>query len=174
MRLCLAVAALLLSPALLAAAPGQPAPVANKMAPLANLVGEWRGSGWMMLPDGTRQPFESRETVTKRLSGAALLVEGRHWQPGKPDALVHDAMAMLTWDSRANAYRFRSALASGMSGDFPLEVGPDRFSWRMDLPGGTRIEYTTDFSGGTWRERGRRIAADGTATDFFEMTLKRQ
>ena len=174
MCLRLALAAVLLSPALLAATPGQPGPTVGKMAPLANLIGEWRGSGWMLLPDGTRQTFESRETVTKKLSGAALLVEGKHWQKGRPDALVHDAMAMVTWDVRAGGYRFRSALASGMAGDFPMEIGPDRFTWRMDLPGGARMEYLTDFSGGTWRERGRRIAADGSATDVFEMTLTRQ
>jgi hypothetical protein len=152
----------------------RPAPaLSQRMAPLGDLVGEWRGSGWMMMPDGTRHRFESRETVTSRLSGNALLVEGRHYEPGSPERLIHDAMAMITWDQRTGAYRFRSALANGMGGDFPLEVGPGRFAWRIDTPGG-RIDYVAEFTRDTWTERGRRTGPDGRSVDFFEMTLRRQ
>lgn len=172
----IAAALLALSSPAAAGEPAQPAPAAGlsqRMAPLANLVGEWRGSGWMMMPDGTRQSFESRETVTPRLSGHALLVEGRHFAPGNSQQPVHDAMAMITWDQRAGAYRFRSALASGMGGDFPLEVAPGRFAWRIDSPGG-RIDYVAEFTRDTWTERGSRTGADGSKLDFFEMTLRRQ
>lgn len=158
------------APAALAAPTQAPS---ERMAPLSGLIGEWRGSGWTMLPDGTRSEFESRETVTPRLSGAALLVEGRHFPPGDPDTVVHDAMGMITWDARANAYRFRTALANGMGGDFAVEVGDGTFTWRMETPGG-RIEFVTDFRGGTWREQGWRIAPGGERVQFFEMTLTRQ
>jgi hypothetical protein len=147
--------------------------LSQHMAPLAPLVGEWRGSGWMLMPDGTRRSFESRETVTSRLSGNALLVEGRHYAPGNPQRPVHDAMAMITWDQRAGAYRFRSALANGSGGDFPLEVSPGRFAWRMEMQG-ARIDYVAEFTGDTWTERGRRTGADGRSIDFFEMRLRRQ
>jgi hypothetical protein len=126
----------------------------------------------MLMPDGTRQHFDSRETVSARLSGAALLIEGRHYAPGNPQLLVHDAMAMVTWDQRAGAYRFRSALANGSGGDFPLEVAPGRFAWRMEMPGG-RIDYVAEFTADTWNERGRRTGTDGQSIDFFEMNLRR-
>jgi len=164
--------------ALLLAAPLAPAaatePVLlSRMAPFDALVGTWRGSGWMLMPDGSRAAFDSQEVVTPRLSGAALLVEGRHWRPGQPTVLVHDAMAMITWDARSSAYRFRTALANGQGGDFPLEVGDGRFTWRMETPQG-RMEFVTEFGSGTWRERGRRVLPDGSTVDFFEMTLTRQ
>lgn len=157
------------------AAATEPAPVVavNRMAPLAELVGTWRGSGWIMLPDGTRETFESEEIVTSRISGAALLVEGRHWRPGHPETLVHDAMAMITWDAAAGAYRFRSILSSGRGGDFPLEVGDRRFTWRMNMPQGA-MEYVSEFGGNTWRERGRLTLPNGRIVDFFEMVLTRQ
>ncbi len=125
------------------------------------------------MPDGSRQRFESSETVTSRLSGNALLVEGRHHVPGNPAQLVHDAIGMITWDARANGYRFRAALGSGMGGDFPIEVGPGRFAWRIDTPGG-RIDYEAEFTRDTWVERGRRTGADGRAVDFLEMILRRE
>lgn len=154
------------------AAPGKSATQAgDRMAALSPLVGEWRGSGWMLLPDGTRQSFTSHEQVSERLSGNALLVEGQH--RAGDGQLVHDAMAMITWDRAQNGYRMRTALASGMGGDFPLEIGPGSFRWTMELPGG-QIEYTAEFNKDSWVERGRRIGADGQSIDFFEMQLQRE
>ena len=56
-----------------AAAAADPA-TGERMAPFAWLIGEWRGSGWMTLPDGSRHKFESLEKVTSRLSGNAILI----------------------------------------------------------------------------------------------------
>jgi len=142
----------------------------ERMALLAKLVGDWRGSGWMILPNGKRESFVSQETVSRRLSGHALLVEGQHRSAN--GQLVHDAMAMITWNERAGGYRMRTALSSGFGGDFPLEVTPGGFAWRMDVPGG-HMEYVAQFQDDVWTERGRRISTDGRSTDFFEMRLQR-
>lgn len=149
------------------------ATLSTQMAPLGALVGEWRGSGWMLLPNGERQTFESWERVTPRLSGNAMLVEGRHHATGAPERIVHDAMAMVTWDARANAYRMRTQLANGMGGDFPMEVGPGRFAWRMETPGG-RIDYVAEFTADSWTERGTMTRAGAEPLPFFEMSLRRQ
>jgi len=172
------LSALLLAIAAPAAALAQPAhnaapAPANRMAPFQWLVGEWRGSGWTLLPNGSRHTFDSRETVSLKLSGNALLVEGVHHESGQPERIVHDAIGMLTWDNRANGYRFRTALASGMSGDFPVEPTANGFNWRIDTPGG-QIVYEIRYQDGEWIERGRRIGTDGRAVDFFEMRLRRQ
>lgn len=176
MRLPLILLALA-APAIAAAQPTQPPQAAavpeDRMAPFRWLVGEWRGSGWMLRPDGTRHSFGSRETVSLKLSGKALLVEGLHHETGHPDRIVHDAIALLTWDNRARGYRFRTALANGMNGDFAVEPTADGFIWRIDAPGGT-IVYTITNQGGEWVERGRRTGSDGRETDFFEMRLRRQ
>lgn len=178
MRSTVALAALLtlLAPASVAAqptaAPASASVLSERMTPLSWLVGEWRGSGWTLTPDGTRHRFESVETVTPRLSGNALLVEGRHHEPGHPTRIVHDALAMLTWDARANAYRFRTALANGMAGDYPIEVSPTGFRWRIDTPGGP-ITYLAELRDGAWIERGQRQGPNGQPVDFFEMILRR-
>lgn len=167
----LAAALLLMFAALPALA--QPAPLSERMAPFARLLGEWRGTGWMMTPEGQRMEFQSHEIVTPRLSGNALLVEGRHFASSQPDRPVHDAMAMITWDARQNAWRFRSALATGTGGDFPITPREGGLTWSMDIPGG-RIEYLIDLTDTTWHERGRRVLPDGRQIDFFEMHLTRQ
>lgn len=180
MRLLAAAAAALLVPTMAVAQPPTPPPtlapavtLGERMAPLAWLVGEWRGEGAMTMPDCTRHRFESRETVTARLSGNALLVEGRHFEPGAPDRLVHDAIGMITWDAAARGYRFRTALANGQGGDFPIDVSPTGFAWHIDTPGG-RIDYRTTYTNGVWSERGSRTLPNGRSVDFIEMTLRRQ
>lgn len=165
------IAMLLAAPA---AAQTAPAPsLSERMAPFANLVGEWRGTGWFITPQGRRAEVISHESVTVRLSGNALLVEGRHFEASQPDRLVHDALAMLVWDQPRNGYRMRTQLATGLGGDFTLEARPNGFAWGMEIPG-ARIEYVAEVDGRTWVERGTRVTPDGRRTDFLEMRLTRQ
>jgi len=151
-----------------AKAPG----LGERMAPLQSLVGPWVGHGWMLLPDGKRETFSSNEIITPRLSGAALLVEGQH-RSASDNRIVHDAMAMIVWDSRQNGYRIRTQLASGMGGDFPLTVTPKGFAWSMASPAG-QIDYVAEIVNNSWIERGTLTARDGKKLPFFEMTLRRQ
>jgi hypothetical protein len=170
-RLAVSVLIALAAVPLIAAAP----PVTDqsaRMAPLKDLIGEWTGQGWMMLPNGQRATFRSQETVSSKLGGSAVLVEGMHRDAGT-DQVVHNAMAMITWDERTKSYRFRSALSSGLNGDFPMEVSPGRFVWRVDMPG-AKMEYVAEFTADRWVEKGRRIGADGKATDVFEMILTKR
>jgi hypothetical protein len=169
--------ALILIAAMLAAplpAMAQNAPtLSERMAPFARLVGEWRGTGWFITPQGQRAAVQSRETVTVRLSGNALLVEGRHSEASQPDRLVHDALGMIVWDQRQNGYRIRTQLATGMGGDFAIEPRANGFVWGMDTPGG-RIEYVAEIDERSWVERGTRIMPDGRRVEFMEMRLTRQ
>jgi hypothetical protein len=142
------------------------------MAPLKDLIGSWTGEGWMMLPNGQRATFRSQETVSSKLSGNAVLIEGLH-RASDTGQVVHDAMAMITWDERTKSYRFRSALSTGLNGDFPFELSPGRYVWRVDMPGG-KMEYVAEFTADRWTEKGRRIGADGKATEVFGMALTKR
>ena len=124
MRIAAAILVALIGSSLVAAKPpsaqpsSDPDPLSERMIPLKPLLGRWMGTGWMVTPTGSRQTFGSKEAVTARLSGAALLVEGQH-RTMTDGRMVHDAMAMIVWDSGRNAYRMRSQLANGMGVTFP-------------------------------------------------------
>ena len=145
----------------------------ERMVPFAALVGDWHGSGWIVTPQGRRAEVRSRETVTARLSGNALLVEGRHFESGQPDRPVHDAMAMIVWDAPTGAYRMRSTLANGLNGDFAIEPRGETIAWTMDTPGG-RIDYLITIAGDNWTEQGTLTAPDGRQIPFMELRLTRQ
>ncbi|WP_373488726.1 hypothetical protein [Blastomonas sp.] len=174
-RLTLAVIASLTLTTPLAAQHRAPDPTESiaRMGLLAPLVGRWQGAGWMLLPDGSKSEFLSSEEVVSELGGTVLLVRGKHFNKANPTLAVHDAMATIAWDQHAGHYRFRSHVANGMMGDFPLTVEGSRFVWTMDTPGGT-IRYTTEFGNDVWHEIGERGSDAKGWTKFLEMRLTRQ
>lgn len=141
------------------------------LAPLRPLLGEWDGEGWIMTAAGKEQ-FRSYESVTSHIGGNAVLVQGVH-RSKKDGRVVHNAMAMINRDAATGAMRFRSALANGMSGDFPFETSPGRYLWVVDTPRG-KVEYDARFTDSSWVEHGRLVGADGKRTDIFEMRLTRR
>lgn len=150
----------------------QPTTPTEAMAPLKPLLGKWEGEGWISRQGG-RETFVGRETITEKLGGAAVLVEGRHFSKAQPDLLVHDALAIIVWSPRDKAYRFRTQLATGQYGDAPMVVEPGKFTWTMSTPDGGKVEYVTVFDTRSWKETGRFSRDGATWMPMFEMTLKK-
>lgn len=154
------------------AAAAQPSTPKEAMAPFAPLLGKWEGEGWIARPGG-RESFIGRETITERLGGAAVLVEGRHYAKDRPDQIVHDALAVIVWSPRDKAYKFRSHLATGQYSDAPMIVEPGKFTWTLSMGDSGKVEYVTVFDAKSWKETGR-FSRDGTTwMPMFEMTLRK-
>jgi len=169
-----------LAPALLVLAFAQPpAPdlpaKSRAMRRLEFLVGTWEGRGWIRMgPE--RFEFMGRETVEAKIGGLALVIEGIHRSPAPEggERIVHEALGVLTFDTKADAYRFVSHLADGRSGEYTARLVSERtLEWTLpDTPIGT-MRYTIRVDEGTWRESGA-ISKEGAAwTPFFEMILTR-
>lgn len=156
------------------AAAAQPANPIEAMAPLQPLVGKWEGEGWIMIPGAGRQTFVGDETITPKLGGAAILVEGRHRDSADRSKIVHDALAIIVWSAPDKAYRFRTQLATGVHGDAPMTVEPGKFVWTRNTPDGGKIEYVTVFDAGNWHETGRYSRDGATWHPIFEMKLKKK
>jgi hypothetical protein len=145
------------------------------MQKVAFLVGQWKGTGWMMMGPGRRDEFLSTETVESRLDGLVLIIEGVHESsdPARKGLVVHHALAELSWDARASGYRFRSHLATGEESDFPGKVVDGAFVWNLDTPVG-KMRYTIKLDAqGRWSESGERSTDGQTWQPFFGMTLDR-
>jgi hypothetical protein len=143
---------------------------------LSMMTGEWEGSGWMMLQDGTKSEFDQTEKVYFKLSNTLLIIEGRGIDK-ESGSLIHDAYAVIKYQPEEDLYRFESFLSNGngtiTKGKLENE---DTFVWWMDQASGSRIIYTIDFSEeGTWKETGEYLAAPEAENGrkFFEMTLRK-
>jgi hypothetical protein len=142
-----------------------PAPAPDPaMARLDFLVGEWKGEGWMMTREGKRETFASSEVIRRKLLDTALLVEGTH--------TGFEAMAVVTWDAKAQQYRWRSFTSRGAGADAQAKlVGERTLQWFPSESARYTIEISAD---GQWVEVGEYSRDGGkTWSQFFEMRLQR-
>ena len=115
----------------------------------------------------------SRETVSSKLGGRVLLIEGVHSSAstGSTERVVHHALGIVSYDATTGGYRMRSYLATGQDGEYPGEIKDGAFVWGMETPNG-KIRYTIHVVDGQWKEIGE-IERGGTWMPFFEMTLRK-
>jgi hypothetical protein len=168
-------ALLLLTVALAASAQERPDPAAllaaqrEAMAKLAFMDGVWRGSAWTILPSGQKHDITQTERIGPLLGGAVKVIEGRGYEPdGKT---TFNALGIVSYDVPRRAYTMRS-YAMGNTGDFPVTLTPEGFSWTIPA-GPMTIRYNAVVKDGTWTEVGDRIEPGKEPVRFFEMRLKR-
>lgn len=166
--------ALIPTPRLDGQAPSPPADRATALAPFARWIGSWKGAGWSMDASGRRTAFDLVETVTPKVGGTVLLIEGRGTAKGEPATLTHDGIVLLYYDDRAGTYRWNGhEMATG-----PIEAQPrlidGGFEWSLRTgEGGATIRFTIMFDAIRWHEVGE-VSMDGaTWGTFMEMELTR-
>jgi hypothetical protein len=145
----------------------------DAIAKLDRTVGTWHGTGWMMLGPSQRAEFNQTEIIEKKLDDTLLLIQGNGRAEQDPNRVVHDALAVMSYDPAKKQYLF-STYANGRHLEVPAEVNEKGFIWGFDMPYG-RVRFTLEFSADTWHEIGE-ISRDGGKTWMrnFEMTLTKE
>jgi len=132
---------------------------------LAFITGDWKGTGWIVTEDGNRYNFDQTELVQFKLDGTALLIEGRGMRDGE---VIHDALAVVTFNHQNKNYTFRSWLNSGLGGEFKAELIDNVFYWYP----GENMRYIIYLNEkGQWYEKGEYNMGGDNWFQFFEMTL---
>jgi hypothetical protein len=165
----------LLAAATASVAEGPPDPTAlmaaqrDAMAKLAFMDGVWRGPASTTLPSGKTHDIIQTERIGPLLGGVVKVVEGRGYEPD--GTTTFNALGIISYDVAKGAYSMRS-YALGRSGDFPLTLAPDGFSWSIPA-GPATIRYMAVVKNGTWTEVGERLVPGKDPVRFFEMRLTR-
>ncbi|MBL8543386.1 MAG: hypothetical protein JNJ63_06210 [Hyphomonadaceae bacterium] len=136
---------------------------------LAPLVGRWEGEANVLGP----RPMQVHQTerVERELGGLVLLIHGAGYaNPDHSGAPVFEAMAVISYDERADRYEFRS-YTGGHANTGSAEFLPNGdLRWSPAIPGPVQMRYTISFAGTTWREVGE-MSRDGGATWSETITL---
>lgn len=140
------------------------------------MTGQWDGSGWMRMQDGSKAEFEQTENIYFKLNNTLLVIEGRGTDP-ETGTIVHDAFAIVSYLPDEEQYRFESFLSDGRGTITNGKLADENiFVWWIDRPDGARILYTIDFSEeGKWKEIAEYFPnpeAENGRT-FLEMNLER-
>lgn len=174
MKITLAFLLLLaLSPALAARAQTSSPAIAvriGEMKKLDYMVGQWKGTGWREDPKG-RETFAGTETIQSKLGGLALLVEGNF--KNKEGAVVHETLAVISYDEKAKNYDFRTYLANGTVGSHVLKIIEGGWQWGFQFPQG-EVRFTFKLTDkGDWFEVGEFSMDGKTWRKFLEMNLQK-
>ena len=144
----------------------------EKMSQVKFLVGQWKGTGWMLI-DGKKEYFDQTESITSKLDGGVIVVDGLGKVP-QTGRVIHNAFAMLTYDVAKKQYRWTSSTSAGYITDVAPEVSNEKFVWTLNSRPPSKIRYTITLDKGDWLEIGEQSNDDGkTWSQNFEMRLKR-
>jgi hypothetical protein len=149
-----------------------PTPQIEAMKKLHFLLGEWRGDGWAMV-EQKREGAKQTETVQSKVGGVALLVEGLGRSATDSNRIVHNAMAVISYDTQKKSYRVSTYQASGQTVEAEAVVGTNTLEWGFKTDRGT-VRFTIKLTEkGEWNEVGD-FSPDGKSWfKFMEMTLQK-
>jgi hypothetical protein len=142
-----------------------PSPLAQEeIQKLSFLIGNWKGSGWMIGPDQKQHSFDQEEIIQMKLAGTAILVQGVGTADGK---VVHNAMAVISDAEGVGKYDFSSFLQNGRKGTYKAELIDGKLFWYP----ADQVRYIISINEkGQWFEIGEYKRGDSWFK-FFEMTL---
>lgn len=146
-----------------------PEPQKAEMKKMEALIGQWKGAGWSQ-QGREKLEFTGTETVQKKLDGLALLVEGKF--VNDKDIVVHQTLAVLSFNRESKDYRFNTFLLNGASGEHKFKLIPDGYEWGFKIPSGT-IRYTIKIKDNVWSEIGEYSKDETGWVKIFEMNLKK-
>lgn len=141
----------------------------TEMKKIEKMVGQWKGAGWIQ-QGPKRETFTGTEMVQRKLDGLALIVEGKF--SNEAGKVIHETLAVISYEPKETKYDFRTYLASGLGGDYEIKPTETGWQWGFNVESGT-IRYTIKIENDTWSEIGEFSRDGKTWMKFFEMNLKK-
>lgn len=156
-------------------------PQANRAAAMKKLdflLGEWQGTGWIII-GRERKEFTVRESLRPKLDGKIVVVEGLGKSVDEKtgiEKVVHDAYGVFSYDEASGGISFIWFKGGGERGETGIEFGDKSFVWSFEMPENkVTVRFTEKLTDkGNWQEIGE-VSRDGGATwfKFFEMELSK-
>jgi hypothetical protein len=150
----------------------------EKMEVFSGWPGRWQGEGSMKMGPGEPRKSTVDEWIQSKLDGMVILIEGSGTATDpatKKETIVHQALAVLSFDGGSDQYKFRTYLKDGRATEAWLKVlEHNKYQWGFETPRGkTRYNITLDPLKKTWNEVGEYSSDGNTWMKFFEMNLKK-
>jgi len=116
--------------------------------------------------------FNQKENVVSKVNGHVIIIDGLGFDKDDPEHIIHNAFAVLSYDSETEQVMINAYLANGNTLRVPLEVTEDGFAWGYEIPQG-QIRNTAIFTDDQWYEK-TEFSPDGEQWfQSLEFTLNR-
>tara|TARA_R110002050_G_scaffold158249_2_gene287522 strand:+ start:5096 stop:5644 length:549 start_codon:yes stop_codon:yes gene_type:complete len=147
---------------------------------LSFMVGEWKGTGWMLGKDRKRKSFSQSEYIKSKANNQALMVDGLGYEIDSSgsvtDRVIHKAFGIISFNGEKESITMISfsELKGRMESEFVF-IEEKKMYWSFKEANGATIKFTEDFSvADQWKEIGEISMNGKDWYKFFEMNLKRQ
>ena len=146
----------------------------NEMKKVQWLAGNWEGEGWMMFGQEEKHTFSQTETVTSKLNGLLLAIEGLGTV--EESKIIHNAFAVLSFDSENQRFVMRAHKSNGAftEADALVDDKGDLI-WGFNHPYAGELRFTIRQNDkGQWYEIGEVSSGNGKSWfQNFEMLLNK-
>ena len=139
---------------------------------LSFLEGEWTGTAWAILEDGSRIDLNQHEKVTRKAGGLMLAIEGTGTDPSSGD-VSYEAFATVYQDFQTGQLKMFGGTSDGRNGEMEIVLTDDQARW-SPRGMGANVRYTITLTeDGRWLEKGEFSPDGQNWIQFFEMTLRK-
>lgn len=134
------------------------------------LVGDWKGVSEINM-GGKKNIVSMHESIKPQQNGTVLLITGLGTEK---DSVVHDALAVVSFDPKTQTYRWNAWRSpGGYYSEVSVKVGDKSFEWETPVQGG-RTRYKAILNEkGQWVETGEFSANGQQWFKFMTMTMSK-
>jgi hypothetical protein len=139
------------------------------------LTGSWKGTGWIQMGP-QKSTFTETENITAKLNGTIIQIEGQGTDQQKPDLVIHQAFAIISYDIANSKYLMRAFRGDGEQIDAETKLIDDHsFQWGFSNAMAGQIKFTITVINNKWTETGEMSRDKGKNWfKYFEMILDKQ
>ncbi len=139
------------------------------------LTGNWKGTEWVLTPDGMKRNVESYDFAETKLKGTVILFQGavkvKISESGDP-MTVYEGLGLLSYNENTQKYRLQHFGSDGSYEDYECSLtGKTLFCEQKDKNNTTRRITIMVDDAGRWIEKGERLQDGRTWTQFFETQM---
>jgi len=160
----------------MAQAPNNSEAIKQEMKKIAYMAGRWSGEATMRR--GNTPPIKvlQEENIQVKLDGTILLIEGTGRSMEEGNAIVFNALAIVSYNFYTKQFGLKSHTMEGAQTEAYFKVlEENHFEWGFETPQKAKIKYDIVLNPQTktWVEKGE-YSQDGTAWyPFMEMKLSK-
>jgi hypothetical protein len=138
------------------------------------LTGSWKGIGWIQMGP-QKHTFNQTESIISKVNGTIVQIEGLGRDEKTPDIIIHQALAILSYDNQNGKYLMKAFRGDGGQIDADAQLLDDHtFQWGFSHPTTGEIKYTITVLNNKWTEIGE-MSRDGGKTylKYMEIVLEK-
>ena len=142
----------------------------NPLLTLKALEGDWKGNGWVKMPERETVQFNQIEKIEFKLNDQIMVVNGKGTDL-ITNELKFEAFGVVFKDNDGKL-KMNAHTSDGRNTIADFSIESNKFTWVFEVPNGT-IKYISEVIDNTWIEKGS-FSPDGQQWyPFMEMTLKK-